>query len=193
VVVAVPKRLAEEVERRGVDVGPLVVDLLVKLLGLDPQAAAESHLELASKYLEEGRSLVDKDPVQASEKLYKAAEEAVKAVAAALDVEEHRKAADQGRWTAALLFDAVDSISAKLGVGELPLWWRAAWVLHVEGFHEARLGAERVRRDFRYVEAMVGLARKALRRGGGGWKGALKLRTWQPRTWGRNILGRQAP
>jgi hypothetical protein len=81
----------------GVDVGPLVVDLLVKLLSLDPQAAAEPHLELASKYLEEGRSLVDRDPVQASEKLYKAAEEAVKAVAAALDVEEHRKAADQGR------------------------------------------------------------------------------------------------
>lgn|GEM_PF-4334772 len=39
------------------------------------------HLEFAEKYLEEGRSLVDKDPVQASEKLYKAAEECVKALA----------------------------------------------------------------------------------------------------------------
>ena len=161
---AIPKRLAEELEGRGLDVESLVIDLLVKALDLDPRVGVEAHLELASKYLEEGRSFIDEDPVQASEKLYKASEEAVKAVAAALDVEEHRKAADQGRWTAALLFDAVDSISAKLGVGELPLWWRAAWVLHVEGFHEARLGAERVRRDLKYVEAMVGLARKALRR-----------------------------
>jgi hypothetical protein len=37
--------------------------------------AVESHLELASRYLDEGRRLVDKDPVQASEKLYKASEE----------------------------------------------------------------------------------------------------------------------
>ena len=127
---------------------------------------AEQHIDLALRYLEEGRLFIDRDPVQASEKFYKAAEEAVKAIAAALDVEEHRKAADQGRWTAALLFDAVDSISAKLGVGELPLWWRAAWVLHVEGFHEARLGAERVRRDLKYVKAMVGLARKVVHEGG---------------------------
>ena len=38
-------------------------------------------MEFAEKYLEEGRSLVDKDPVQASEKLYKAAKECVKALA----------------------------------------------------------------------------------------------------------------
>lgn len=38
-------------------------------------------MKLALKYLEEGKSLVDKDPVQASEKLYKAAEEVVKALA----------------------------------------------------------------------------------------------------------------
>jgi protein tyrosine phosphatase (PTP) superfamily phosphohydrolase (DUF442 family) len=39
---------------------------------------ALQHLELAERFLAEGRELIDKDPVQASEKLYKAAEEAVK-------------------------------------------------------------------------------------------------------------------
>jgi len=43
--------------------------------------SASVHLNLALKYLEEGKTLSDKDPIQASEKLYKAAEEALKAMA----------------------------------------------------------------------------------------------------------------
>jgi len=43
-----------------------VVDLLVERLGLDPDEAAQIHLELAEKYLKEGVKLVDKDPVQGS-------------------------------------------------------------------------------------------------------------------------------
>jgi len=84
--VAIPKRIAEELEKSGVDVGSLIVDLLVKFLNLDPHVAAESHLELASKYLEEGKRPIDEDPPQASEKLYKAAEEAVKALAMYLNL-----------------------------------------------------------------------------------------------------------
>jgi hypothetical protein len=42
--------------------------------------SVESHLELSAKYLNEGKSLIDKNPIQASEKLYKAAEEVVKAL-----------------------------------------------------------------------------------------------------------------
>jgi len=41
------------------------------------------HVEIAEKFLVEGKELIDKDPVQASEKLYKAAEETVKALALA--------------------------------------------------------------------------------------------------------------
>jgi len=128
-------------------------------------AEAGRHLQLALKFLEEGEALIEKDPVQASEKLYKAAEEAVKALAAALELPEAREAAERGRWSSQLLFDAADSAAAKLGAAELPLWWRAAWVLHVEGFHEARLSGERVKKDSRYVEALVDLARKTLARG----------------------------
>jgi hypothetical protein len=39
------------------------------------------HVELALKYLEGGGALIYKDPVKASEKLYKAAEEAEKTLA----------------------------------------------------------------------------------------------------------------
>jgi hypothetical protein len=60
---------------------------------------SEGHLELALKYLEEGESLADKNSTQASEKLYKAAEEAVKALALALNIDEARKALEQGKWT----------------------------------------------------------------------------------------------
>jgi hypothetical protein len=50
------------------------------MFNLDPIVSVESHLELSMKYLDEGRSLIDKDPIQASEKPYKAAEEVVKAL-----------------------------------------------------------------------------------------------------------------
>jgi hypothetical protein len=62
--VAIPKRIAEELEKSDVDVGSLIVDLLVKFLNLDPHVAAESHLELALKYLEEGKRLIDEDPLR---------------------------------------------------------------------------------------------------------------------------------
>ena len=124
--------------------------------------SAVEHLDLALRYLEEGRNLADKDPVQASEKLYKAAEEAVKAMALALNLDEARKAVEQGRWSSTLLFDAIDDIAIKLNIKELPLWWRAAWVLHVAGFHEARLGGERVKKDYKYIEEIVEVAKKVL-------------------------------
>jgi hypothetical protein len=42
--------------------------------------------------LAEGEKLINKDPVQASEKLYKAAEEAVKTIAIALKLSEAKEA-----------------------------------------------------------------------------------------------------
>ena len=136
----VPNSLLEEAKRREID----IVDLLSKALGVDPPSRASAHLKLARRFLEEGEALVEKDPMQASEKLYKAAEEAVKALAVALGLEEAEKAEEQGRWTTTLLFTAVDKISRSEGE-EFKLWWKSAWFLHVEGFHVARLTTEQVR------------------------------------------------
>jgi hypothetical protein len=124
---------------------------------------AQQHLELAEKFLAEGRELIDKDPVQASEKLYKAAEEAVKIIAIALKLPEADEAAKRGRWTTRLLEDAVMNIMRILKVDELYHWWDSAYKLHVNGFHEVKLRSDDVRLRLRDVEALVNLANKALK------------------------------
>jgi len=121
----------------------------------NPPAVAEAHLELAERFLEEGRGLVDKDPVQASERLYKAAEEAVKAAAVLLGLEEAERAKEAGRWSAALLFSAVEKLAEK--TQREVRWWRTAWVLHVEGFHEARL--KPTEKDVEDVKNLVDLVK----------------------------------
>ena len=85
------EQLINEAIRRGID----VINLLSKALDLNPGRRAVVHLELAEKFLNEGVGLVDKDPAQASEKLYKAAEEAVKALAITLGLNEARTALEQ--------------------------------------------------------------------------------------------------
>lgn len=82
-------------KRRGLD----GVDVLAKALSLDPPRRAAAHLELAERFLAEGKGLVGKDPVQTSEKLYQAADEAVKALAVALGLRrpERRKRRGGGR------------------------------------------------------------------------------------------------
>jgi predicted nucleic acid-binding protein len=116
--------------------------LVNQLKALSPQA-----LQLALKFLEEGEALIEKNPVQASEKLYKAAGEAVKALAAALELEQAKAAAREGGWWTKLLNRAAEAAAEKLGTEELALWWKAAYHLHVEGSREARLDSEDVKRN----------------------------------------------
>ena len=122
------------------------------------------HVEVAEKFLVEGRGLIDKDPVQASEKLYKAAEEAVKALAIGLDLPGARRAIESGGWWSKLLEKAAQSVAKALGVKEFILWWDTAFKLHVGGFHEAKLSSEDVKERYEYIEAMVNLAKRILQR-----------------------------
>jgi len=163
--VYIPRRLAEELERRGIDVESYVVDLIVRALGLDPRVGSEAHLELALRYLEEGRALVDRDPVRASEKLYKASEEVVRALAIHFNLGDIlRGVSERGRWSAGDLEKAAIRVSDRLGE-----WfrysWDSAWALHVWGFHEAKLDSESVRRRVADVERMVLEARSAVHGG----------------------------
>ena len=158
-----PERLVEEARRRGFDVESLVVDLLVRTLNLDPRIACEAHLELSLKYLDEGRALVNRDPVQASEKLYKAAEEAVKALAIFYNLQEILSRVEgRGRWVASDLEKAVEAISERLG-GWFLQSWDNAWALHVWGFHEAKLDSKAVEMRLPYVERMVLEVEKIIR------------------------------
>jgi len=163
-VVSIPKVIVEKLVERGIDVETYVVDMLAKAVGLDPVAVAEAHLELAVGFLAEGKALADRDPVQASEKLYKA-EEAVKALAIRLNLSEVlRRVEGRGRWTVADLEKAVLRSSERLG-GWVRQSWDAAWVLYVWGFHKARLDAEDVKARAPDVERLVEGARRVLEGG----------------------------
>ena len=121
---------------------------------------AERRLELALRYLGEGRALIDRDPVQASEKLYKAAEEAVKALALHFGLSDIlEKVEKRGRWTVTELEKAVEAIAEKVGGWFLDSWDHA-WALHVWGFHEAKLDAESMKLRAPSVERMVEEAKK---------------------------------
>jgi len=161
-VIKLPKALAKHLE--GLDVESIVTELLLQKLSLNPDEEAEVHAENSKRFLEEGVSLVDKEPVQASEKLYKAAEECVKALALHLNLSDIvKKAKERGRWTATELEKSVLKISEKLGE-----WfrqaWDTAWTLHVWGFHEAKFDSEDVKTRLLSIEKMVEEARKILRR-----------------------------
>ena len=126
---------------------------------------AEQHLNLALRCLEEGKKLVDEDPIQASEKLYKASEEAVKALAYCFNLGDVlERVGKRGRWTVTELEKAVGAISRKLG-----RWFGAAWdranYLYALGFHEAKLDSEDVKERLPDVERMVLEARRIV--GGG--------------------------
>jgi len=119
------------------------------------RTTAETHVELALRFLEEGKGLVDKDPVQASEKLYKAAEETVKALTIYFNLVNIIKSVNErGRWTVTDLERAALEISRKLG-----RWFRAAWdaanYLHVWGFHEAKINAEDIDDRLPNIERIV--------------------------------------
>jgi hypothetical protein len=124
----------------------------------------ESNLELSAKYLDEGKSLIDKNPIQASEKLYKAAEEVVKALTIYFNLSDIiEKVNERKMWTVTELDKASRSISEKLGK-----WfrssWDTAWALHVWGFHEAKLDSESVRDRLQDIEKMVMKAQKVVKR-----------------------------
>jgi hypothetical protein len=123
-------------------------------------SAAEECIELSLKYLEEGRVLVEKDPVQASERLYRAAEEAVKALALHYDLRGALERAERkGRWTFEELEKAARAIAGKVGE-----WFTAAWdaasYLLVLGAQEAELDSESVKARLPSNEKMVVEARR---------------------------------
>ena len=150
------------IRERGLDVEDLVINLLMKSLNLDPKIAVEAHVELALKYLEEGRGLADKDTVQASKKLYKAVEEVVKALTIYYRLNDILdRVNERGRWTVTELEKAVLGISKYLGDWFGTAWDRANY-LHVWGFHEAKLDSEDVRARLPDIERMVREAKKIL-------------------------------
>lgn len=106
------------------------------------------------KFLNDGKDYIGKgDPVQASEKLYKAAEEAIKILASTRVPKISKEAAEKGRWTTDLLFNAVTEMGR-----EIRHCWDSAWTLHVQGFHEMRLDITSVEKRLEDIAELVWLA-----------------------------------
>ncbi|MCD6456275.1 MAG: PaREP1 family protein [Methanophagales archaeon] len=117
------------------------------------------HLELALRMFEDAKGCIEKeDAVQASEKLYKASEEALKVLAERFALREYVEAERKGRWSVALLFRAVRKLS-EINPAIIN-FWDHAWTLHVEGFHEARLTIEDVKEREKFIEELVKIAKE---------------------------------
>ena len=121
------------------------------------------YLELAERFLEEGKALMDRDPIQASEKFYKAAEEVVKTLTVYYNLSDILKIVERkGRWTVTELEEAVELISQRVGEWFITSW-DSAWAVHVWGFHEAKLNSKAVKIRVPYIERMVLEAKKLIR------------------------------
>lgn len=113
------------------------------------KSSADVYLEGADELLSKG------DVVQASEKYYKAAEEAIKILSYKNSVNVVSKVNKLGHWNSKLYFDAVEELENLYhGIRSL---WISAWLLHIEGFHEARLSKENVQYLKSDVEKLVEL------------------------------------
>jgi hypothetical protein len=100
----------------------------------------EGVLELILSLLNEAEKyLAEKKPIQASEKLYKVAEECIKVLAEKYGITEHREALEHDRWRLGLLDKAVVTLSKMLNEPMIIYAWDSAYYLHVQGFHEAKL------------------------------------------------------
>ena len=148
--IELPKAIVEELVRRGLD-ETFIVDILSRELKLDPNNLSKAHEELALRMYNEGiENLNRNDVVQASEKLYKAIEEAIKALAIRRGLPEAFEAIEKGRWSVALL----DSAARRLGDAVFRAW-DAAYFLHVNGFHEARVGIDAIKDRLPVIKTVI--------------------------------------
>jgi len=154
-IIHLPEKLVKKAMKKGIDIEREVLDYLIRSLDLNPKDEIELHIELAEKYLDEGKKLIEKDIIQASEKLHKAAEEIIKALTIHFNlVEILTKAKSRGRWTVTDIERAVKEISDRIGSWFLDSWDHA-WILHVWGFHEGKIDRDGIRRRLPGIEKMV--------------------------------------
>ncbi len=111
----------------------------------------------AFEYIEKG------DAVQAAEKLYKVAENAIKILSEINRIPEHEKALKEGCWWTKLLDRAAQRLRDIYGE-ELLDAWTTAYELHRKGFHEEQLTVEEIRDRAYKIEDLVRIVEKEIKR-----------------------------
>ena len=161
--IVVPRHIAEEAEKRGLDIQELVLRALGEALNLDPEEVAKARVEIARKSLAEAREYVARgDPIQAGEKLYKAVEECLKALAEKHKAPQLEAAKKRGRWDTWLLGQAATDLSRRLGEERIKHAWAVAYDVHVWAFHEAKYRVEDVEAALPLAEWLLSYTEKAL-------------------------------
>ena len=127
-------------------------------MGLDARVSElRRRLREALEFLEKG------DAVQAAEKLYKVAENAIKILSEVNRVPEYEKARSEGTWWTKLLDRAARRLKGVYGEEVLDAW-TTAYKLHQKGFHEEQLTAEEVAEEAYKIEDLVRIVERELRK-----------------------------
>mgnify|MGYP001770652974 FL=1 len=124
---------------------------------------AKLHLEVAEKSMKYALEALERgDVYDVSMNAYKAAEEAVKALAEYLDLPEYKEAAKEERWPIYLLVKAANSLAVRLGMWVVD-GFSSAYLLYVWGFHEGKLTVADVTSYLERVKEMVEEAKKSMK------------------------------
>lgn len=163
--VRLPEKLVKAIRSRGLDPEAFVLEDVGERLDLDPAEEMWTRLEVAEYMLRRGREeLARGDPVQASEKLYKAVEECIKILACLEELNVCRRAREEGGWWTKLLAQAASRLTRKLGEKLVLEAWVNAYDLHVHGFHQHAYTVEDVESRVEVVERLVTYTRTRLER-----------------------------
>ncbi|OYT40262.1 MAG: hypothetical protein B6U89_02625, partial [Desulfurococcales archaeon ex4484_58] len=99
----------------------------------------------------DGKRLLEKDPIQSSEKFYEVVVESIKLLANLYGLDDILEEANKcGGWNVSLLENVVKRLKDKVkGLKEA---WDAANYLHVWGFHEGKLNRESIEMRIPVIE-----------------------------------------
>lgn len=89
------------------------------------------------------------------------AKEVVKALAEKFNLDEYKQAMTEGRWYTYLLASATNDLSKRLG-DWVADGWNAGYVLYVWGFHEGKLGIDKIIVNVEKVKKMLEKAKNVL-------------------------------
>jgi len=115
--------------------------------------------ELRKRFKEAIEYIKKGDAVQAAEKLYKVAENAIKILSEINKIPEYEKAVREGTWWTRLLDKAAKRLRDIYGE-ELLDAWTTAYKFHQKGFHEEQLTIEDIIEEAYKIEDLIKIIEK---------------------------------
>ncbi|MHA1595940.1 MAG: PaREP1 family protein [Candidatus Baldrarchaeia archaeon] len=123
-----------------------------------------SKIEELKKRFREALQFIDKkDAVQAAEKLYKVAENAIKILSEIKKLAEYNIAKKEGTWWTKLLDRAARKLRDIYGE-EILNAWTTAYRFHQMGFHEEQLTIEEILKDAYKIEDLIKIVESEIRK-----------------------------